>query len=183
MMEGFLDLHKGYNLRAVLVEAFGMDELAFYTAGDFFRRWDDYSSWYIRSGEAIPPLPVRPYLVGITREEAHSMGLHPLLPIFVHAPPRCFFDNRDQQILREALRGRTDEELAIELRVSLSTIKKRWMQIFEAVDGIIPELTLSVISRPPADHRRGAQRRHLVLRYVRAHPEELAPYAPSEPKR
>jgi hypothetical protein len=79
----------------------------------------------------------------------------------------------DQQLLTAALSGAPDRELAAKLGLPLASVKKRWRAIFEAVEQRRPDLFHSA-----GEHSgtRGPQRRHLVLTYVRTHPEELTPF-------
>ena len=100
--------------------------------------------------------------------------MHPLLPMFgSYAAPRCSFNDSERLLLCEALDGHTDEELALELGVSLSAVKKRWVGILDRVERGRPDVFAAFNRDTPT---RGAQKRHRLLRYVRAHPEELRPY-------
>ena len=73
-----------------------------------------------------------------------------------------------------ALTGKTDAELSAELGLSIEAVKKRWMSIFDRVDEFKPEM----LAKTDADNDgRGPQKRHRVVAYVRAHPEELRPFS------
>ncbi|HKW63954.1 MAG TPA: hypothetical protein VJN89_15490 [Candidatus Acidoferrum sp.] len=115
-----------------------------------------------------------PHVFGVQREHALSrMGTWTSL-LFVHRPPQIGFRPSEQRLLIEALRGGTDEELAAELQISSSAVKKTWRLIYERVqtNGLaIVEKTS--YSEPEGD--RGREKKHRVLAYVRLHPEELRP--------
>ena len=54
--------------------------------------------------------------------------------IFVHTPPRIGFSQSEQRLLSIELDGRTDEELAEELTITISAVKKAWSSIYGKVD-------------------------------------------------
>lgn len=94
--------------------------------------------------------------------------------LFVHQEPRIGFSQGEQRLLEEALRGGTDEELAMELEISTSAVKKAWRSIYNRVErskiGILPSGS-NEIETPD----RGKGKKHRLLAYVREHPEELRP--------
>jgi len=88
----------------------------------------------------------------------------------MYEPPRVGFASSQQKLLMTALRGGTDEDLAQELEISLSGIKKAWQTIYAKAEksGIqIPDSHESAA--------RGKERKRNLLDYMRAHPEELRP--------
>jgi len=174
LMSAFLQLHRGYRVSNVLVEAYGPEEQLLYKESSF-RLVDDYSSF--RDWNSLPGKPgaPRPSLFGLFRNEVIRMTTHPLLPLFVYHHPRCGFNANEQHLLREALKGHTDEELAVQLNLSLSAIKKRWIKIFEKAESCLPD-AMSPGGLLRDAHVRGVQRRHMLLRELRARPEELTPY-------
>ena len=80
----------------------------------------------------------------------------------------------EQQLLQRALLGETDSEIAALLRLAPDTVKTRWRTIFERVAGCAPDLLPSADAGQAAP-RRGVEKRRLLLRYLRDHPEELRP--------
>lgn len=89
-------------------------------------------------------------------------------------PPMLRLRRAEQELLAAALDGRTDAELSAELGVSVEAVKKRWISVFGRIEEFKPEILGE--SDAGAKHR-GPQKRHRVLAYVRAHREELRPYA------
>lgn len=175
LLTTFLQLHQGYNISGFMVEAYGPEERLIYEATSL-RVLDDYSTYRNWHDLPVPPQSPRPTLLGITRKEVMQMRTHVLLPLFVYRRPQCGFTEAEQRLLQEALKGRTDEELASCLNLSRSAIKKQWIRTFEKAERL-PEVRWTVDSRPPCDGR-GPQRRHLLLRAIRTRPEELSPFLP-----
>jgi DNA-binding CsgD family transcriptional regulator len=114
-------------------------------------------------------------LVICTRDEALSLRGHSSIAVFQHRRPELRLKNGDQRFLEIALEGLTDDELARKLGVSSSSVKKRWLSLFESVAAIHPEIFPNAEDSPNRTVR-GRQKRHLLLAYIRTHPEELQPY-------
>jgi DNA-binding NarL/FixJ family response regulator len=93
-------------------------------------------------------------------------------PLFYHRDPLLQLRDADQELLLAALEGLTDEELCAKLNLSVTAIKKRWISIFERTIYTRPDLFPAVDCQNDGQ-KRGRQKRHHVLAYVRAHPEEL----------
>jgi hypothetical protein len=80
----------------------------------------------------------------------------------------------EQKLLAAALSGKTDAELSHDLALSVEAVKKRWMSVFERVEEFKP----GILNRTEEEADvRGPQKRHRVVAYVRAHPEELRPFS------
>ena len=95
--------------------------------------------------------------------------------LFVTGDPRIGFSRSEQRLLDAGLRGLTDDDLALELDVSISAVKKTWRSIYSRVErsgaALLPELPED--RADPNDRGRG--KKHRLLNYVREHPEELRP--------
>jgi len=119
-------------------------------------------------------LLAQPHLVSILRAAALKHVGAWSTSIFVHTPARIGFSHSEQRLLQVALEGRTDEELADELEISVSAVKKAWSSIYGRVDraalGIFGD---SIGDTTPGD--RGKEKKQRVLAYVRTRPEELRP--------
>lgn len=114
-------------------------------------------------------------LLMMRKESAAGVATDAANLLFHYLEPHLDFHDPEQQLLIAALKGATDQELSNELGVNVSTVKKRWRSIFIKVEDLMPELFTSLGALD--DGKRGPQRRHLVLSYVREHPEELRPFA------
>jgi hypothetical protein len=113
-------------------------------------------------------------LVVMTREQALAVSGSVAASLYLYQEPVLRLRDKDKHLLSEAMFGETDTELAAKLNLSLSTVKKRWNSLFARFAEVRPDLL------PEADAResesRGLQKRHRILAYVRAHPQEVRPY-------
>jgi hypothetical protein len=104
--------------------------------------------------------------------------------LFHYREPVLGLRETDQELLKAALAGATDSELAVKLHMSLPAIKKRWSSLFDHIADarivMIPEGADYGTDRGGALVR-GKQKRHYVIAYVRSHPEELRPYESRSP--
>ena len=174
--EAFHLVHGGYRMKEFLADPIGDEALQWMRdAGARLRR--DYSDYFQKHGVPIPGSSQRPWLVGLTREEALANPGRHLSSLFVYTPPRFHFSRSEQMLLRHALVGKTCEELATSLFISPWTVKKRWRAIYERVADVDRELLLPAATSPDATSR-GAERRRHLLHYLRQHLEELRPSSP-----
>jgi len=160
-----VEAHAGYRMRSVMVElsgqqvrALGRGIAGFDVVGEF--------------------RDVDRALVRQRKEDAAGVSTNVSNLLFQYREPRLYLRNPDQQILIEALKGATDLELSFELGISVAAVKKRWRSIFIKVEDRMPDLFANYIASE--DGKRGPQRRHMVLSYMRDHPEELRPFARSK---
>jgi hypothetical protein len=159
----FLQQHEGYRFNRLIMETVGAAE-----AGrvGVMHAWRALGHFEVEGTARA--------LWVITREDALSVMGSLVNPLFHHRDPLLWLRDADQQLLLAALEGLTDEELCAKLSLSLTAIKKRWISIFERTIHTHPDLF------PGVDHqdngqKRSRQKRHHVLAYMRAHPEELRP--------
>jgi hypothetical protein len=162
----FAERHGGNRHRFIFGEARGEPfvELAFRSG---FRVLNDYSQW----AERHPSLPIRPYVVGVSRQEALTKENQWLLRLFTYYPPRFHFTSYQRQILLLAREGYTDNEIAALVGARPEAIKKRWSGIYDRVHEIFPNL---LPSNGPS--KRGQEKRRALLAHLRDRPEELRPY-------
>ena len=170
LMEKFLQDIRGFRMREVLAEARDEAELALGLAGGFRLR---------NQAPGAPALdserPSGPFVIGITREEGFESEGSVLSLLFHYSPPRLGFTPSQQRMLTEAIQHRTDAEIARVLGVSLSAVKKSWAGIFEKGSAILDE-DQGTAANPTVRATRGVQKRHILLTYLREHPEELRPW-------
>src|SRR5450432_2061329 len=104
----------GYHVKEFLADPIGEEALqSMVDAGACLRR--DYSSYFRKSGVPTPESSQRPWLVGLTREEAFAHPGSHLAGLFVYARPRFHFTWAEQLLLQHALMGETCEDLAASL--------------------------------------------------------------------
>lgn len=174
VIASFMENHQGYLLKEVLVQATNAAEIdVMINMGGFFQGSDD--------GSYGPPtlgheeILSAPHYFGITRPLALQRIGTWVSSVFAYRVPCIGFRLSEQRILQVALKGATDEEVSSELEISLSAVKKTWRSIYTRVQdsatGILPPV--------PEDHieslDRGKGKKHVILSYVREHPEELRP--------
>ena len=173
MAEAFCLAHHGYRLKEFLFGPIGEEALQ-WSLSVGFRLRRDYSDYYQIHNLGVPTSLERPWLVGLTKEEALADYGSRASGLFVFAPPRFHFTHCEQAILRHSLAGETDEQIARDLSISHWTVKKRWRAIYERVGAIDGEL-LSSADVGLGNESRGLERRRHLLVYLQQHLEELRP--------
>ncbi|HEY1865951.1 MAG TPA: hypothetical protein VGG55_02680, partial [Candidatus Acidoferrales bacterium] len=116
-------------------------------------------------------------IVGITRElEFERLGSW-VGSLFDYHPPMFGFSPSEQRLLLCALDGEmgTDQELCEKLRISLTTVKKMWLSIYDRVAEGMPEWIPDHARADMGPPERGKEKRRRLLAYLREHPEELRP--------
>jgi len=176
LMEAFIHQHRGYQLKEIIDEVYGESDLrGLLTLGA--KLVTDYGT-SLKKASPPPPPDRRPYLIGVTREGVRTQDVVTYsTPLFAYTPPRFHLTLAEQDLLEHALEGATDENLASELKISLTAVKKRWSTIYQRVDAVDPDLVSGPFDTV-SEGKRGAEKRRGLLAYLRDHPEELRPAAP-----
>lgn len=125
--------------------------------------------------EGIEQILRCPTLLSIEREDALRQVGSWSTAVFIYAPPVIGFSRSEQKLLLAALRGGTESQMAQELEISVSAVKKCWRSAYERVQasgiGIFAEEENCDIESV----ERGKEKKHLLLDYLREHQEELRP--------
>jgi hypothetical protein len=173
--EAFRNALNGYRVKEFLADQIGEETLQWMiNAGTRLRR--DYSNCFRKSGVPKPESSQRPWLVGLTKEEAFAHPGSNIAGIFIYTPPRFHFNCSQRVLLQHALMGETCKKLAAALSISPWTVKKRWSAIYERVADIDGELLPPSVANGAYVLSRGAERKRYLLNYLRQHLEELRPY-------
>ncbi len=154
----------GYRLRDYLDEVYGITGLG--------KQWSENMGGHlVREGPLrAGMLPEhRPYLMSAAQEPDNPSPGSAVAASFRYQPPRCGFWPAEQELLRWALSGMLDAELAEMLCITKAAIRKRWESIYERV------LLAGVLSEPSASGQ-NAQKKRRLLNYLEYHMEELRPY-------
>jgi hypothetical protein len=176
--QAFVELHAGFMIKEAIAQ---------HPCGRMFRLAVQFGGWFLQSpsGEYVqlrhPEAEESvhgPFVLGLTRELAREHPGSWLSTIFDYRSPRCFFTRAEQRLLNSALSGRTDEEIADVLAVSLSAVKKCWQSAYARVSLGIPELLPADSCDLLCGSGRGAEKRRRLLAYLQSHPEELRPALP-----
>jgi DNA-binding CsgD family transcriptional regulator len=166
---------RGYRVKEFLANPIGRKTSQWMiNAGARLRH--NYYNYFQNYAGSEPEPSERPWLVGLTKEEAFSDPGSDVASLFIYIPPRFNFTRAQRVLLRHALRGETCEALAASLAVSPWTVKKRWRTIYERVADVDSELLPLPIADGLHASSRGAERRRHLLNYLRQHPEELRPF-------
>ncbi len=164
LIEGFMDAHLGLYLRTFCHEIFGEPP---FPPEALSMRVD-------RSTARIEAPPGRQPLLISTRRDAQTADNFTAEQLFYRwDAPRFRFDARARMLLRLALDGFSDDEIAAAIPISRDGIKKRWQAIFDIVRD---RSSLLEGSEPAEQGKRGAELRRIVLNYVRSNRQELHPY-------
>ena len=170
MHDSFILLTRGYQFREILIDVIGKPAREIGKRAGFLdqNRYEDHFQ--------VCPMPPaqRPFLMGLTRQDAFAMEGCVMSHYFTHSLPRFGFSSWEQDILIlcQQLPNATNQTLAASLRVSLSSVKNGWASIYSHVQDVAPDLLPSTDD----DNTRGPEKRRALLQYLRDHPEELRPY-------
>jgi hypothetical protein len=171
LAQSFLHFHKGYQLVRFLAEAIDALDIEHLKSTGIYRI--TYFEDEIRQQPGTIWNPDRAFGVA---ERAVGVKLSGSIASFLfhYSEPILGLHDAHQELLAAALLGLTDSELAQSLGLNLPAIKKRWASIFAQVEQVRPDL-LPAREPDPGGERRGPQKRHHLLAYLREHPEELRP--------
>ena len=156
----FVEHLAGYHFDRVLKEAIGASRIALARATGTYRLLAEFH-------ESDSALAV------VSREDALAAPYSVAAAMYRYQAPVLRLRPAEQKLLSAALSGKTDVELSVDLGLSVEATKKRWLSVFARVDQFKP----AILSQAGADgDTRGPQKRHRILAYIRAHPEELRPF-------
>jgi len=158
----FVESHIGYPLGSIPIETVSEVERVYQLSSGVFRTVEDFPG----GGRSLQVM---------TRESALAVSGSIAAKLFHYQEPILGLRDTDKELLSEALRGGTDQEIAARVHVSAASIKKRWQSLFDRVEETLPDLLHEPHGRAFRSHR-GPQKRHHVLAYVRSRPQELRPY-------
>jgi hypothetical protein len=166
----FVENISGYRFNRVLKEAIGRPRIELARATATYR--------------LVAEFPERDSaLAVVTPDSARAAPYSFAAGMYRYRPPVLRLRPAEQALLAAALDGETDAELSAQLDISIQAVKKRWLSIFRRVDEYRPEI-LATMDLDSV--KRGPQKRHRVVAYIRAHPEELRPFswaAANEPQK
>jgi hypothetical protein len=165
----FLKLFTGFKLRRLLAELTNNGLLEYVQKTPLWRTIKQFPK---SSNTGSSGSEVARTLVMLDRDIALSTAMSVAVPLFQVTKPVLGLHLVEQELLVAALKGATDTELAEDLRLTREGVKRRWKVLFDRLGEAKPELFQSMI---PQNGKRGPQRRHRILAFLRDHPEELRP--------
>ena len=161
MAFNYLEQHSGYRLNRLVTEITNPVQRALYEATNCWRVVRDFHG-------------LDRALLVCDRESAACAPASVGSKLFQYTEPKLRLRDTDRQLLGAALDGLTDGELSRKLNLTLHAVKKRWVSLFDRIAEEFPGI-LRDVSEVTDEQKRGRQKRHHVLSYVRSHPEELRP--------
>jgi hypothetical protein len=164
LVSSFASLHAGYRFKRIMIELTNKQDHRFASEVPFMRTHHQF--------DACRALAV------VERKDIQANQGSVLAPNFFGPLPKLFLGALEQELLLSAIDGAIDEEIGRRLGLTTRSVKRRWMVVFEQVSRSLPELFPETVNSEL--ETRGRQKRHLVLAYVRKHPEELRPFCGSE---
>jgi hypothetical protein len=157
----FVEHISGYRFHRVLKECVGASRIALARATGTYR--------------IVAEFPESESALAVVTPQSGLAAPYPVAAaMYRYRPPVLRLRSTEQDLLAAALDGGTDAELSTVLGLSIESTKKRWLGVFARVDQFKPEILGRL---EPEGEGRGPQKRHRVLAYVRAHPEELRPFS------
>jgi hypothetical protein len=173
-MATFLEIHRGYLIKEIMVQPETPEHLlGLRNAGGLLLNPAD-GSYREFQGNDAPDFLAEPCNIGGTRERLLAQLVSWAFPVFVYQAPKCGFSRSEQRLLLSALDGGIDEELANELQISVSAVKKMWRSIYQRVGVHLPELLPNGATDSELSWR-GKEKKQRLVAYLRDHPEELRP--------
>lgn len=176
--EQALAVFRGWNLRTYINEIFTSNPLRdgkeMGAANGF--RLGRYTDDQLQA--AGIPSERAPWIWMATRDDVadRPVGIALSLLFNTFSAPRFRLTFCEQELLKLAMEGHTDESISRITDTSLTTTKKRFRTIYEKVE--IATSPLEPLHLPHTDGAcvRGAEIRRHLLKYLVEHPEELRPY-------
>lgn len=108
-----------------------------------------------------------------TRADSQTKPGNPLAQLMKFPAPRLCFTRAQQRLLELAIEEVSDRLAAGQFALTEAAIKKRWRTIYDRVERLDDRIAPAALS--------GAERRRMLLQYLRQHIEELRPWPQPAP--
>src|SRR5690606_1394559 len=131
LLQQFHDLHRGFRLRRMVGQVFGTK------GADIIVRSGAYPDVRLTRSVYRHDDDIVSALFGLTHEQANA-GCSAMPPMFTSSPPRVFFTEPEQAVLREALDGATDVQVAARLGIGVAAVKARLTRAYERMQARLP---------------------------------------------
>jgi hypothetical protein len=169
MARAYFDSFVGYQLRRMLyeiVDEYEFEKLKGYRGIRIVKQFGE------RNSSTLPAWTGNRALCEATADsfsdDPASVAARPFIE---RTAPLLDFTPSQKKLLSAALRGAENAALASELCRTPAAVKRTWSGIFEKCSRHHP--TLLPVTEGSL---RGQQKRHKLMAYIRAHPEELRPF-------
>ena len=177
MGAAYIEIHRGFRLKEMITSQAESPQRLQWALDAGGLCWDPKAARYVKSLKVdVAEFARDPHIVGITRELEFARPGSWVGSLFDYHPPRFWFSAGEQRLLIQCISHRTETNavLAKELGVSLPTVKKMWLSIYDRVAEHAPEL-MAGDAESSVDGKRGKEKRRHLLAYLQEHPEELRP--------
>lgn len=177
MGHAYIEIHRGYRLKEMITSQAESPQRLQWAIDAGGLCWDAKAARYVKSlKKGTEEFARCPHIVGITRELELGRPGSWVGTLFDYQPPLFYFSASEQRMLMRCMSNHTgtNSALARELNVSLPTVKKMWLSIYERVSENAPEL-IAGNAKIGAENKRGKEKRRHLLAYLQDHPEELRP--------
>jgi hypothetical protein len=175
LYSAYFRFERGYNIKGVFVEASSSLETLVVGTGLFHHTYFDLSG--SNQDIVVPPhTGTHRGLYRVTRHDKHN--LPPSSAAFVvmtYIAPSFQFTPTEQRLLGMAIDGKTDVEIASELKVSRDALKQTWRGIYDHATDVMPELFIAP-DQTMASTGRGLEKRRHIVSHVRDNLQELRPH-------
>lgn len=168
--DAFYFFHAGYRIRSLMQEVYGSEQAEYMEAGGF-RLMEDFGDHPdVSSGPADER---RPRLFGLDRRSIRPGAVNTLSFLFHPRRPVLNLSGAVQRVLVRAMLHESDGQIAKALGISADAVKKTWRRAFDQVSRLSP----GILGEPHEvwSDRRGAEKRHHLISYLRLHLEEVRP--------
>jgi hypothetical protein len=182
--QSYIAIVSGYRLKEFLQEQRGPEarDLLMNFGVDLYRDYREFLGTM-----HLPPAigEQHPYLMGALFEEVRKDKKKAGTAIDRMArmgPPKFGFQANEQEVLKRALMGETDEEITESLHLTLVTVKRRWQAIYAKVTAVDAGFLGDGSDLEPEKNAGQKQRRRFLIKNLADHPEELWPTPPAKKK-
>jgi hypothetical protein len=171
----FFESFRGYRLKRLQAQATHPMEMAMaINSGGWQLREVDRT--HVQSlDEPAGQAALKPHLLEATLAMAERQLGTWINLFFAYRQPVIGFSRSEQHLLLAALQGGTDEELATQLKISVSAVKKCWASAYARVHKL--RLPILVGTGENREGDRGKEKKQKLLKYLREHMEELRPHS------
>jgi DNA-binding NarL/FixJ family response regulator len=175
MISTFVEEHRGYFWKEIICPQAESAERYQSLLRSGAMLYDGAAGWLEHPDMLPPEIISKPHVMGFTRETEMRRPGSWVGSLFDHHPPQFGFSRSEQRLLLAAFHGLADEELSVELGISLSTVKKTWRAIYQRAANLLPEPVSPDSATEIATRARAKEKKRRLLAYLGNHLEELRP--------
>jgi hypothetical protein len=171
----FQEVNRGFHVREMLCEGYGPFEMQWALSGGNWTLRSDYSNYYSHSPEPFPSEQEHPYLLGATKQEVTVNSA--LWSMLQASKPVLGFSALQQRVFLQALRGSSNESIAVRLGISEESVHSCFRLGYDKVreHAVLSGELGDEAQTEPGKAR--SRKREAFIEILRRHPEELRPWS------